>query len=72
MYSGPLFFIGLLKFLYPITCQVLFYLNDLLKYEIDVLKRSKIIGIYFGFEGTGSVDYVRLWNDDVVFDDQFN
>lgn len=48
------------------------YLNDELKYEIDVVRRAKIIGIYFGFEGTGSVDYVRLWNDKVVFDDQFD
>jgi len=48
------------------------YLNDQLRFEVDVLKRSKIIGIYFAFEGTGSVDYVRLWNGNVVFDDQFN
>lgn len=47
------------------------YLDDVLKYEIDVLKRAKIIGIYFAFDGTGSVDYLRLWNDDVTFDDQF-
>lgn len=47
------------------------FLNDVLTYEDDVKKRSKIIGIYFIFEGTGSVDYVKLSNDKVVFEDQF-
>jgi hypothetical protein len=47
------------------------YLDDVLKYEVDVIKRAKILGIYFVFEGTGSVDYVKLWNADVVFEDQF-
>ena len=38
-----------------------FILTMSLTYEIDVKKRAKIIGIYFAFEGTGSVDFVKLW-----------
>jgi hypothetical protein len=48
------------------------FLNDVLTYEVNAGKRAKIIGIYFIFEGTGSVDYVKLRNDKVVFEDQFN
>ncbi|HZI23700.1 MAG TPA: hypothetical protein VFD46_01400 [Chryseolinea sp.] len=48
------------------------YINDALTYEIDVKKRAKIIGIYFAFEGTGSVDFVKLWSQDASFEDQFN
>jgi hypothetical protein len=48
------------------------YLDDRLAFETDVLKRAKIIGIYFAFEGTGSVDFVKLWSDKGVFEDQFN
>jgi hypothetical protein len=48
------------------------FLDDVLTYEVNAGKRAKIIGIYFLFEGTGSVDYVKLRNDKVVFEDQFN
>ena len=48
------------------------FLNDVLTYETDVKKRAKIIGIYFTFEGTGAVDFVKLWSDSAVFEDQFN
>ena len=48
------------------------FVDDQLTYEIDVKRRSKIIGIYFAFEGTGSVDFVKLWSKDAVFEDQFN
>src|SRR5688572_6450072 len=48
------------------------FINDALTYEIDVKKRAKIIGIYFAFEGTGSVDFVKLWSQDASFEDQFN
>ncbi len=48
------------------------FLDDVLTYEVNAGKRAKIIGIYFLFEGTGSVDYVKLGNDKVVFEDQFN
>jgi hypothetical protein len=42
-------------------------------YTIDrQIMRSKIIGIDFVFQGTGSVDYVRLSNRLVSFDDEFN
>jgi hypothetical protein len=47
------------------------FLDNELKFEIDVKKRAKIIGMYFTFEGTGSVEYVKLWNRDVIFEDQF-
>ena len=48
------------------------FLNDVLTYEIDVKKRAKIIGMYFAFEGTGSVDFVKLKSEKAVFEDQFN
>ncbi|HZB12041.1 MAG TPA: hypothetical protein VE467_03380 [Chryseolinea sp.] len=48
------------------------FINEKLSYEIDVKRRSKIIGIYFTFEGTGAVDFVKLWSDKAIFEDQFN
>jgi hypothetical protein len=48
------------------------FLNNSLTYEIDVKRRSKIIGIYFAFEGTGSVDFVKLWSKEAIFEDHFN
>jgi hypothetical protein len=33
--------------------------------------KSKIIGIFYRFSGTGSVDYVRLGNGKVNYDDEF-
>ena len=48
------------------------FMNDVLTYEIDVKKRAKIIGIYFAFEGTGSVDFVKLKSEKAVFEDQFD
>jgi hypothetical protein len=48
------------------------FLDDVLAYEIKVDKRAKMIGIYFLFEGTGSVDYVKLWNENASFEDQFD
>lgn len=48
------------------------YLDDKLAYTVDKdIERSKIIGIYFQFQGTGSVDYVRLNNGKVSYDDEF-
>jgi hypothetical protein len=47
-------------------------IDDVLTYEIDVKKRAKIIGIYFTFEGTGSVDFVTLASEKAAFEDQFN
>jgi len=48
------------------------FLNDKLAYEIkrDIVP-SKIIGIDFAFQGTGSVDYVKLSNEKVSFEDDF-
>jgi hypothetical protein len=47
-------------------------INDKLAYNIDRnIQHSKIIGIDFRFQGTGSVDYVRLSNDAVHYDDEF-
>ncbi|MFC0514895.1 hypothetical protein ACFFGT_11825 [Mucilaginibacter angelicae] len=41
-------------------------------YTVDKgISRAKIIGIVFRFQGTGSVDYVRLTNGKVNYDDEF-
>jgi hypothetical protein len=48
------------------------FLNDKLCYEVDHgIITSKIIGIDFVFQGTGTVDYVKLSNSKVSFDDEF-
>jgi hypothetical protein len=48
------------------------FLNDRLTQEVNKdISRSKIIGIDFVFQGTGSVDYVKLTNGKVFFDDEF-
>jgi len=48
------------------------FINDKLVYTVnhDVAK-SKIIGIDFNFQGTGSVDYVKLSNGKVNYKDDF-
>jgi len=48
------------------------YLNDKLVYTVshDVV-RSKIIGFDFSFQGTGSIDYVKLTNGKVKYEDDF-
>jgi len=48
------------------------FLNDKLCYEVtsDITK-SKIIGIAFAFRGTGTVNYVKLSNEEVSFEDRF-
>ena len=48
------------------------FLNDQLVYTVekDIIK-AKIVGINYYFEGTGSVDYVRLRNGKILFEDQF-
>ncbi len=48
------------------------YLNDRIAYEVgNDISRSKIIGIDFVFQGTGTVDYVKLFNGKVSFIDEF-
>ncbi|AYB29992.1 hypothetical protein [Chryseolinea soli] len=48
------------------------FLNQKLAFEIDHdIARSKIIGIDFVFQGTGNVDYVKLENETVKFEDGF-
>ncbi|SHM15342.1 hypothetical protein [Mucilaginibacter sp. OK098] len=49
------------------------FLNDKLVYSVgeDIIK-AKIIGIDYTFQGTGSVDYVKLSNDKVNYEDDFN
>ena len=48
------------------------YLDDKLVYTIKRnIVRSKIIGIDFSFQGTGSVDYVKLSNGKVNYEDNF-
>jgi len=48
------------------------FLNDKLVYSVnkDIIK-SKIIGFNFTFQGTGSVDYVKLSNGKVNYEDDF-
>lgn len=48
------------------------FINDKQVYTVnkDIIK-SKIIGIYFMFQGTGSVDYVQLTNGKVNYRDDF-
>lgn len=49
------------------------FLNDQLAYTIDKdIVKSKIIGINYYFDGTGSVEYVRLYNEKMVFEDDFD
>jgi hypothetical protein len=48
------------------------FLNDKLSYEVDKdISKSKIIGILFAFQGTGTVDYLKLSNKVVSFEDGF-
>jgi hypothetical protein len=48
------------------------FINDRPVYEVpDNIARSKIIGIDFVFQGTGSVDFVKLSNGKVFFSDEF-
>lgn len=48
------------------------FLDGKLAFQADRdIRRSKIIGIDFVFQGTGSVDYVKLSNGKVNFEDEF-
>lgn len=48
------------------------YLDDKLVYTVDHgIMHSKIIGIDYVFQGTGTVDYTRLRNGKVNFDEEF-
>ena len=52
--------------------QLKIWVNNALAFQYDKkLIKAKIIGIDFTFEGTGSVDYVKLWNEKVHFEDAF-
>jgi hypothetical protein len=48
------------------------FLNDKLAYSVnkDIVK-VKIVGFDFMFQGTGSIDYVKLSNGKVNYDDEF-
>lgn len=49
------------------------FLDNKLAYSIEQgITRSKIIGFYYQFQGTGSVDYVRLSNEKTSYDDEFD
>ena len=49
------------------------FINDKLVYKVDeYISKAKIIGIEYSFQGTGSVDYVKLTNDKVNYEDDFN
>jgi hypothetical protein len=48
------------------------YINGQLAYTIaENIARAKIIGIGFRFQGSGLVDYVKLWNGEEIFEDRF-
>jgi hypothetical protein len=48
------------------------FINDKLVYSVDKdIIKSKIIGFDFTFQGTGSVDYVKLSNGKVNYEDDF-
>jgi hypothetical protein len=48
------------------------FLNDKLAYAVDHgIMRAQIIGVDIAFQGTGSVDYVRLGNNKQHFVDEF-
>jgi len=48
------------------------FLNGKLSYTVDHdIAKSKIIGIDYVFQGTGSVDYVKLSNEKLAFEDEF-
>ena len=48
------------------------FLNDKFCYEVDHdISKSKIIGIDFVFQGTGTVNCVKLSNKKVFFNDEF-
>jgi hypothetical protein len=50
----------------------LIYIDDKLVYTVDKdITRSKIVGFDFSFQGTGSIDYVRLSNKTVKYDEEF-
>ena len=47
--------------------------NDKLAYTVKRhIIRSKIIGFYYRFQGTGSVDYISLSNDKVTYKENFD
>jgi flagellar basal body-associated protein FliL len=52
--------------------KAIIMINDKLVYTVnqDII-RSKIVGFDFIFQGTGSVDYVKLLNDKVNYEDDF-
>ncbi|HSZ33414.1 MAG TPA: hypothetical protein VK772_08880 [Puia sp.] len=48
------------------------FLNDKLAYEVPGnISHTKIIGIDYVFQGTGSVNYVKLTNENISFEDKF-
>ena len=48
------------------------YLDDKLVYTINKdIVRAKIVGFDFSFLGTGSIDYVRLSNSKIKYDEEF-
>lgn len=48
------------------------FLDNKLAFQVDQgIGKDKIIGIDYVFQGTGAVDYVRLSNQKVKFDDEF-
>jgi hypothetical protein len=49
------------------------FINDRLAYTISSrINKAKIVSICYFFQGAGSVDYVKLSNDTVTFNDNFD
>ncbi len=52
--------------------KALVFLNGKLAYEVPGnISHTKIIGIDYVFQGTGSVNYVKLANENISFEDKF-
>lgn len=48
------------------------YLNDKFVYEVDHdISKAKIVGIDFIFQGAGTVEYVKLMNGKINYEDEF-
>jgi len=52
--------------------KAIIFINNRLAYRVDQeIRKTKIIGIDFVFQGTGTVNYVKLTNDKITFEDRF-
>ncbi|MBS1600450.1 MAG: hypothetical protein JST75_19630 [Bacteroidetes bacterium] len=65
-------FINFVKLRIESSEKIKILLNNNLSYKIDHdIIKSKIIGMDYVFEATGTADYVKLSNKKLVFKDEF-